>query len=981
MSRIGSAVAALAALVGCAPAGEVDVEPRSQALEGRIISAEFALDAPWRLEPEVAEPSLCLPPCTGGPSYRYGAVPVVVSVRDTYRDPDPIWEIRSVDVHEVGTGFSRHFELDDFHEIEFTRGEWLPTPGFELPDLNHTLCRRWQGQSCAGAGANSVMRDASEWDGLLFYEIQQARQAGKDVRLRVVLNVRARRHIRHPSDPNQWTYRFEDDQLDNEVVVHLGDAPLPRFDGRWAYGDLHYHSYGTDNEGESGYGHRATLHAIGAIGLDFVFATEHASNSPQFNLVDQNLRLVFNSLRDMSPQKFRQLLGRLNQPGGANREVTSYRRLRNPYRYAVPQLFLGGEADAFPEVSPEEAARGTLTFGSGQSYQLDTCGVVGSFSCSGLSELLEPTTTLGGQPRFIVKDLQGINADRIKAEFFLGALLKIDSLAPEWGRFPARQHLVHLPDDPERADAFVASNTTRWGGGNRRLEELLDTEYTRGRKGVAFLAHPVDTETEKDGTEKRGVMRLGPDIVPYSEAQLADAFKNEHMLGLEAWNEDVRQRTSKDGAGIINSADGLTPFQSPTNTTWEYVPYEPLLFSSLHRGVAAWDRMLRWGIDPTRTRELPWLASGRPRRVYFAAGSDAHGDLNYRRAGYMFGVNEINDTALGKPRNLLFVGNPAGAPLVPSSRPGPLVFGANSSPFTQRQVVEALRAGQFTATDGPALRIAIDVNGNGAIDDGDIPMGGELTWWRGPVSLPIVVEWISTPEFGPVETIELVVGAHATSLNLGQTFAPARHGVRMNSRDPRGVPLRSYALPNGGNQVLLDDGYWQDPTGALRVSIPASEGLAGRRTITLSPSQFLVGRPVARTSQPCTVRPPCNKPGAGNDPLCWDVEPDADCGTTYHYESPTAPDRLYVRAFAKTKKPTQTRTREVCTLPPPCNKPTLIDSEQCLGVEPICRTETYEVCTQMLGCFPRFAYANPVWASQQNPTFVTPIGGAVLSVK
>ena len=63
--------------------------------------------------------------------------------------------------------------------------------------------------------------------------------------------------------------------------------PAPRFrDDRWAYGDLHFHGQGTDNEGESGYNYRGVIRAMGAMGLDFVLATEHASDSDQILDVD-----------------------------------------------------------------------------------------------------------------------------------------------------------------------------------------------------------------------------------------------------------------------------------------------------------------------------------------------------------------------------------------------------------------------------------------------------------------------------------------------------------------------------------------------------------------------------------------------------------------------------------------------------------------------------------------------------------------------
>ena len=115
--------------------------------------------------------------------------------------------------------------------------------------------------------------------------------------------------------------------------MHLGDEPLPKFDAGWAYGDLHYHSQGTDNDGESGYSYRGTLQAMGAMGLDFTFATDHASNSVADRLGAPHIRageLVLPDaragLRDMSPDRFAFNLDVLNGPLGGNRQVTSYPR-------------------------------------------------------------------------------------------------------------------------------------------------------------------------------------------------------------------------------------------------------------------------------------------------------------------------------------------------------------------------------------------------------------------------------------------------------------------------------------------------------------------------------------------------------------------------------------------------------------------------------------------------------------------------------
>ncbi|HEY5948811.1 MAG TPA: hypothetical protein VIV40_25145 [Kofleriaceae bacterium] len=904
-----------------------NVATTTQAMEGRVFKAELALDAPWRLEPEQTM-VFCDDPkgCGDEPTYRFDKVPIVISIRDTDREWSP-FEIFDVDIVELGTPYSQHFELEDFHEVEWTRDHWpwpLPSEDFELLAENHRICRLWQGDQCPEA--LTVLPEVSEWDALLFYPIQQTKHRGGDVRLQIRLNYKKREIGPDPDDSTNAEVRYIDDVFENDVVVHLGDAPLPRFDDRWAYGDLHYHSQGTDNEGESGYGYRATLHAISAVGLDFVLATEHASDSGQFSRI-ATLPNAFDTLRDMSAGRFRTLRRRINDPDGANAQILSFPRLRNPWRFSVPQLFLGGEVDVYPEVSAAEASSGELAFGSTGRYTLDTCDVVTpGFACDGLHELLTPKCTHPGalvwpltcsdnaELRFAVSDLQGVEVDDIT----------------EVGIERSRQHMVYFPADPTREDAFIASHTSTWGGGSRSLEDILRVELGEQRKGAVFLAHPVDRELTPQGTEKRGIMRLGPDIMPYSEAQLRDAFASPDVLGLEAWNEDGRLRTTKPKDAIIGSADGLTPFVEGT-LHWEVQPERPLVFSLLHHGIAMWDQLLRWGLDPVRTQALPWLDKGHVRRVFFAAGSDAHGDLNYRRAGYMFGIDAVNDTAIGKPRNLVFVGASQGTPLQGSKDAAPSPDAVTSAPLTQSQVLDSLRAGQFVATDGPIVRVAIDANRNGVIDDADVPMGGEGEYMRGG-DLALVVEWKSTPEFGAINRIELAVGGHSDALGVGMTYVPSEHAVRTYD-DPQGVPAKSFTeAGTGATHTRLDDNYWLDPTGMLRFTPWFGEGFAGRRSIVLRPGDFPIG-----------------------------IAVDGDQGP--RFVDPRAPDRIYVRAFVATKIEKTRVTTEVCEVSHYCQLHP--DDDACVAEPTDCKTVETEVCYRLQGCVPRLAFSNPVWADAQ----------------
>src|SRR5262249_8207216 len=118
-----------------------------------------------------------------------------------------------------------------------------------------------------------------------------------------------------------------------------------------------------------------------------------------------------------------------------------------------------------------------------------------------------------------------------------GRMLAYDVQGPDSGnflstRFYARQHLLHLPVDGQRKNGFIPSNTSKYGGATRRLGGMMDVELGQRQKGYAFLAHPFARDT---GVK---VGRLGPDLIPYSNEQLGDAFKSPYILGLQLWNED-----------------------------------------------------------------------------------------------------------------------------------------------------------------------------------------------------------------------------------------------------------------------------------------------------------------------------------------------------------------------------------------------------------------------------------------------------------
>jgi hypothetical protein len=865
----------------------------ARAIAQRIGDFEIELDAPWRIEPHPISPFECQ---RGEPCDRHGyrAIPLQISIHDadqpsgypsstlqqliTLKQAGTPWydvvftflidalasalgsvidaiaglfgldlvpdnilppvvtlqSFRALRVYEEISGqyvLRRSYGIDDLHEVERTVGLWqwaASQTGPEAPGLPParpawSLCRRWQGDSCAGFAA---LRPTSEWHATTFYAPNEL-GAGGDVHLRLALDL----DVLSGGHPVTGT-------VSRELVVHLGELPLPRFDSRWAYGDLHYHSQGTDNDGESAYSYRGALQGMAAIGLDFAFATDHASNSRQLGAVQPLparalVQPLFRGLRDLSPDRFAFALALLNGPTGANPQVTSFVRRTATGGLVAPQLFLGAEVDVIPEFDPADFHTGTNRFQCtelpGLLKALDQVTIFPSdYWCDSMVDVTS-------EGRWLLRDVQG----PVGTQELLST------------RFYGRQHLLHLPTDPQRATAFIPSNTSLYGGATRRLGEILSVELGQRAKGVAFLAHPFSHP------EGSGFERLGPDEMSYSDFELRQALASPHVLGLQLWNGDAMRRAS---------ATDSAPFDG---ASWDVQERQ----ASLVRNLWRWDVWLLWGLDRDNTAPLTWLPAGDPRRVFVAGGSDAHGDLNYRRAGYFFGTDGANDTALGMPRNLVEAGEPQGA----------IAAAAGSAqPFTQAQVVSALQRGAFSVTDGPALRIAYDANANGMIDAGDVPMGGIAR--PTACSSRIVVEWKSTPEFGAVQFVDLYLGVHSSVLDASWVYAPWRD-VGYSQSDIGGSV--AWVDPQSGITYVRTPHprYWYDPTpDTLGITPVAGEEYAGRRVITIDPSDFPLGRTVC-------VRDPSKPvdPGSGGN------EPDLDCEER-RFEDAVRPDRVYVRA-------------------------------------------------------------------------------------
>ena len=303
-------------------------------------------------------------------------------------------------------------------------------------------------------------------------------------------------------------------------------------------------------------------------------------------------------------------------------------------------------------------------------------------------------------------------------------------------------HMVAAPspDDPDKGfpdprnpdSSVIVTGDGSYSSAAVPLREALARISAAG--GFAYASHPFDPISP---IMRGGRWDLAADFLAPGGKQLPAG-----LVGLEPWNR----------ATSATANDIRDPFCIRTHQVANdcfQLDAVANQYARLESGIKlAWQPLLQRGLAP-RT-DGPDAPSFKP---FLAAGSDAHGDLNYEAtmdvtdflgnaARSLNGYAE--DNALGRISTVVYA--PGGM--------GPR--GEN--------VLRALRDGHTVGSNGPILIAGFDRNANGSLDDpGDVGIGQEIS---SPLkSLPALqLEWVSSEEFGPIQSIQLVVGTLAGEL-------------------------------------------------------------------------------------------------------------------------------------------------------------------------------------------------------------------------
>jgi hypothetical protein len=305
------------------------------------------------------------------------------------------------------------------------------------------------------------------------------------------------------------------------------------------------------------------------------------------------------------------------------------------------------------------------------------------------------------------------------------------------------------PDDPDRGfpdpnDPSSTVITTGDGSVSYRALPIKDAlARVAAAGGFAYAAHPFDPISP---VMRGGKWDIASDFLAPDGKQLQAG-----LAGLEPWNRATLATADdlRDPFCVARHDDPNACFQ-PDKDANEYIRLE----AGIKDG---WLPLLQRGLAPR-----PDGTNAPLFKTYLAAGSDAHGDLNFEAS------MDVTDF-LGKPSrsiNGYAEDNALG-------RISTLVYAPAGMGPRGENVLRALRDGRSVASNGPILIAGFDRNGNGSLDDpDDVGIGQEISCPLKSLP-PLQLRWVSNEEFGPVQSIQLFVGTASGELPVVDVPVPA----------------------------------------------------------------------------------------------------------------------------------------------------------------------------------------------------------------
>jgi len=323
-------------------------------------------------------------------------------------------------------------------------------------------------------------------------------------------------------------------------------------------------------------------------------------------------------------------------------------------------------------------------------------------------------------------------------------------------------HMVAAPspDDPDKGfpDLKNAEDTVILTGDGSPSSAAMPIKDALARiaaaGGFAYAAHPFDPISP---VMRGGKWDLNVDFLAPDGKQLQAG-----LVGLEPWNR----------ASLSTADDMRDPFCiRPHEDAGACFQPDPGAdqYARLEQGIKeGWQPLLQRGLGPRSDgTDSPLF------KTFLGAGSDAHGDLNFEAS------MDVTDF-LGKPsRGINGYAEDNAMGRIFTVAYAPAGIGARGE-----NVLRALREGRTVESNGPILIAGFDRNSNGTLDDPeDIGIGQEISC---PLKLlpPLQLRWMSSEEFGPFQSIKLIVGTSTGELPPVEVPVPSPKGLSSDGLVP-----------------------------------------------------------------------------------------------------------------------------------------------------------------------------------------------------
>ncbi len=311
--------------------------------------------------------------------------------------------------------------------------------------------------------------------------------------------------------------------------------------------------------------------------------------------------------------------------------------------------------------------------------------------------------------------------------------------------------LVHLlayprPESPFDLD-FLSDGNGDLISTSTTIEEV--SQILKSTEGFSYAAHPFATKDKLPTIPVGGgIWNLGHTGFPSNSAyfpkiggeiicnewttksdiliQAYDRLIADAIVGAQIWNARTSIKSTGNPLDPWNLLQTSTPF-SP-NDTADHGHH----IKRFRQGQEVVNFVNQLGLKHKNddSSHLQW-------KFFYGAGADAHGSFNFSNTDDFLGLGEISDNAVGKLSTLTFCPNGMGP--------------------NGENILNALKKGHSSISDGPILNIGLSLDGPNK--ENEVLMGEDCQLeWNNGVQHFLNINYRNTPEFGKLSYLRLFLG-------------------------------------------------------------------------------------------------------------------------------------------------------------------------------------------------------------------------------